>query len=122
MPKDPAHSALCKRIEKLLEHRLGDLALVRLQDPIQLSPYSEPEPDIAVVHPHANFYADHHPTPDEVYLIIEIADTTSDRRNPIMISNPFKHLSLRQQGSNPQDYRDRRDCFIPLRSIRNDIV
>lgn len=79
MPKGPAHSALCKRIEKLLEHRLGEQVLVRLQDPIQLDAYSEPEPDIAVVHPSANFYADHHPTPPDVYLIIEISDTTLER-------------------------------------------
>lgn len=79
MPKGPAHSALCKRIEKLLEHQLGDQILVRLQDPINLDTYSEPEPDIAVVHPQANFYADHHPTSAEVYLIIEVADTTLSR-------------------------------------------
>lgn len=79
MPKGPVHSALCKRIELLLEQCLGDQVLVRLQDPIQLNLYSEPEPDIAVVHPRSNFYADHHPTPDEVYLIIEIADTTLNR-------------------------------------------
>ena len=79
MPKGLAHSALCKRVEKLLEHRLGDRVLVRLQDPIQLNPYSEPEPDVAVVHPDPNFYADQHPTPTDVYLIIEIADTTIDR-------------------------------------------
>ena len=76
MPKGPAHSALCKRIEKLLEHRLGEQVLVRLQDPIQLDNYSEPEPDIAVVHPDDGFYADRHPGPDKVYLIIEVADTT----------------------------------------------
>jgi Uma2 family endonuclease len=79
MPKSPAHSALCKRLEKCLEKLLGDQVLVRLQDPIQLDPYSEPEPDIAVVHPHANFYADYHPRPEEVYLIVEIADTTINR-------------------------------------------
>jgi len=79
MPKGPAHSALCKRIEKLLEHQLGDQVLVRLQDPIQLDAYSEPEPDIAVVHPSESFYADHHPIPSEVYLIIEISDTTLER-------------------------------------------
>ena len=79
MPKGLAHSALCKRVEKLLEHRLGDRVLVRLQDPIQLNPYSEPEPDVAVVHPNSNFYSEHHPTPDEVYLIIEIADTIIER-------------------------------------------
>ncbi|NEQ67800.1 MAG: hypothetical protein F6K21_20285 [Symploca sp. SIO2D2] len=48
IPKSPAHSAWCKRVEKLLEHRLGDRVLVRLQDPIQLNPYSEPEPDVTV--------------------------------------------------------------------------
>ncbi|MGF1522490.1 MAG: Uma2 family endonuclease [Leptolyngbyaceae cyanobacterium] len=79
MPKGPAHSALCKRIEKLLERRLGDQVLVRLQDPIQLDTYSEPEPDIVVVHPSENFYADRHPIPDDVYLIIEISDTTVER-------------------------------------------
>ncbi|NET36738.1 MAG: hypothetical protein F6K19_32705 [Cyanothece sp. SIO1E1] len=36
MPKGPAHSALCKRIEKLLERLLGEQVLVRLRDPIQL--------------------------------------------------------------------------------------
>ncbi|MGF1601438.1 MAG: Uma2 family endonuclease [Thermosynechococcaceae cyanobacterium] len=79
MPKGPAHSALCKRLEKLLEHRLGDQVLVRLQDPIQLNSYSEPEPDIVVVRPSPNFYADHHPTSTDVYLIIAIADTTIQR-------------------------------------------
>ena len=76
MPKGSVHSALCKRIEKLLEKRLEEKVLVRMQDPVLLDNYSEPEPDIAVVHPKTNFYADRHPTSDEVYLIIEISDTT----------------------------------------------
>ncbi|MEB3273001.1 MAG: Uma2 family endonuclease [Prochlorothrix sp.] len=58
MPKGPAHSALCKHIEKLLEHLLGDQVLVRLQDPIQLDDYSEPEPDIAVVQLKPNIQQD----------------------------------------------------------------
>ncbi|MGC1220002.1 MAG: Uma2 family endonuclease [Phormidesmis sp.] len=79
MPKGPRHSALCKRIEKLIERLLEDNVLVRLQDPIQLDLYSEPEPDIAVVHPNNSFYEDHHPTPSEIYLIIEISDSTIER-------------------------------------------
>ncbi len=79
MPKGPAHSALCKRIEKLIERLLGDQALVRLQDPIQLGIYSEPEPDIAVVQASDNFYADCHPTPSEVHLIVEVADSSVER-------------------------------------------
>lgn len=77
--KSPVHSALCKRIEKLLERRLGEQVLVRLQDPIRLDDYSEPEPDIAVVRPQDDFCASHHPTPTDVYLIIEVADTTVER-------------------------------------------
>ncbi len=79
IPKGLCHSALCKRIEKLIERLLGDRALVRLQDPIQLDLYSEPEPDIAVVHPDSSFYEDHHPAPNEIYLIVEIADSTIER-------------------------------------------
>lgn len=79
MPKGPAHSAFCKRLEKLLERRLGDQILVRLQDPIQLDPLSEPEPDIAIVKPRDDFYVTAHPTPDDVYWLIEIADTTIKR-------------------------------------------
>ncbi|MEM9120584.1 MAG: Uma2 family endonuclease [Cyanobacteria bacterium P01_F01_bin.56] len=79
MPKGPAHSALCKRIEKLLERRLGEQVLVRLQAPIRLDNYSEPEPDIAVVRPQDDFYASHHPTSADFHLIIEVADTTVER-------------------------------------------
>nr|WP_080814055.1 Uma2 family endonuclease [Halomicronema hongdechloris] len=79
MPKGPAHSALCKRLEKLLESQLGEHALVRMQDPIQLDDYSEPEPDIAVVRPQDDFYASHHPIPTDVFLILEVADTTLER-------------------------------------------
>lgn len=79
MPKGPAHSAFCKRIEKLLERRLGDQILVRLQDPVQLDPLSEPEPDIAIVQPRDDFYEEAHPTPNEVYWLVEVADTTIKR-------------------------------------------
>lgn len=78
-PKGTAHRAAVKRIEKLLENRLRDRVLVFTQDPIRLNNYSEPEPDIAVVMPDPLFYEDHHPIPEEIYLIIEVADTTVDR-------------------------------------------
>lgn len=79
MPKGPAHSALCKRLEKMLETQLGDRVLVRLQDQIVLNTHSEPEPDLAVVQPHPSFYGDRHPEPHEVYLLIEVADSSIDR-------------------------------------------
>jgi Uma2 family endonuclease len=77
--KGTTHSAINKYLEKLLESCLGDAVLVRVQDPVKLDNYSEPEPDIAVVKPDDFYYATHHPTPPEIYLIVEIADTTLKR-------------------------------------------
>lgn len=76
MPKGPAHSAVCKLVEKILERKLSDRVIVRMQDPIQLDDYSEPEPDIAVVYPRGDFYMEHHPTPEDVYLVVEVSDST----------------------------------------------
>ncbi len=77
--KGTAHSAAVTRIERVLKAHLGDRVLLRLQDPVQLNEYSEPEPDVAVVRTHPLDYEDHHPTPAEVYLLIEVADTTLKR-------------------------------------------
>lgn len=74
--KGTAHSAAITRTRRLLESRLGDQVLLRLQDPIELDDYSEPEPDIAVVVLDPLDYEDHHPTVSEVFLIIEIADSS----------------------------------------------
>jgi Uma2 family endonuclease len=74
--KGTAHGAAIARTKILLDNRLGEEIFVRLQDPVLLNNYSEPEPDISVVIPDPLYYEDHHPTPSEIYLIIEVADTT----------------------------------------------
>jgi len=45
-----------------------------MQLPVTLST-SEPEPDVAVVRIDRGAYGDHHPTPEEIFLLIEVADT-----------------------------------------------
>lgn len=77
--KGTAHSAAVTRIKRLLETQLGDRVLLRFQDPVQLDDYSEPEPDVAVVQVDSQDYEDHHPTPHEIYLLIEVSDTTFKR-------------------------------------------
>jgi Uma2 family endonuclease len=74
--KSTAHCSAVRRIGKLLHNRFGNQAWISIQDPIQLNQRSEPEPDIAVVQIDPLDYADHHPTPSEVYLIIEVADSS----------------------------------------------
>jgi Uma2 family endonuclease len=74
--KGTAHSSAVGRTNKLLQNRLGNQAWIAVQDPVKLNERSEPEPDIAVVKIDPLDYADHHPTPAEIYLIIEVADSS----------------------------------------------
>ena len=77
--KGTPHEAAITRTERKLRKRLDKRVLLRFQSPIHLNKYSEPKPDIAVVKLDSLDYEDHHPTPSEVYLPIEIADTSLDR-------------------------------------------
>lgn len=77
--KGTAHSAAMTRIARILSQRLADRALLRFQDPVQLNDFSEPEPDVAIVHLDPLDYEDHHPTPTEIFWLIEIADSTLRR-------------------------------------------
>lgn len=64
----------------LLSDRLRDAvkgaALVWVQNPIRLSQYSELQPDVALLRPRPDFYRSAHPSPADVFLIVEVADTT----------------------------------------------
>lgn len=74
--KGTAHESAITRTERILRQRLGDKVLLRIQSPVQLDGYSEPEPDISVVKPHLLDDEDHHPNAAEVFLLIEIADSS----------------------------------------------
>lgn len=74
--KGTPHVTSLHLLANTLRDQLGSIALVRTQDPIQLDDFSEPEPDLSVVRGTVLDYADHHPRPSEVYLIVEVADST----------------------------------------------
>ncbi|NES66862.1 MAG: Uma2 family endonuclease [Okeania sp. SIO2D1] len=70
------HSACVNRLTQLFFQKLGDRVLVRVQNPVELDDYSEPQPDIALLTPKADFYESGHPKPADIFLIVEVADTT----------------------------------------------
>ena len=74
--KRTAHTSATRRTASVLRDLLGNQAAIYTQDPIALDDNSEPEPDIAAVRIDPFDYATHHPTPSEVYLIIEVADSS----------------------------------------------
>ena len=75
-PKGTPHVTALHLLAHQLRPKIGEAALIRTQDPIQLDDVSEPEPDLALVQGTILDYAEHHPRPEHVYLIVEVADST----------------------------------------------
>ncbi len=75
-PISPGHAGTVDRLNKLLNLKIDDSVIVRIQNPIQLDNYSEPQPDIALVKARDDFYAKAHPTPDDVLLTVEVAESS----------------------------------------------
>jgi Uma2 family endonuclease len=75
-PIGSPHAACVRGFDNLLRLKLGNKALISIQSPVRLNEFSEPEPDIALLKPQNNLYKDRHPQPEDVLLIIEVADTT----------------------------------------------
>lgn len=84
-PIGPYHAAVVKRLTGLINRQLPQTLLLSVQDPIQLPPYNEPQPDLAVLHARDDFYAAAHPMPEDVLLVVEVADTsiTYDRNEKL---------------------------------------
>jgi hypothetical protein len=85
MPIGPYHASAVNRCTQVFSNAVGRHCLVSVQNPIALDEFSQPEPDIALLRPRADFYSGSHPTPRDVLLIIEIGDTSvlSDRQRKI---------------------------------------
>ncbi|MBE9013033.1 Uma2 family endonuclease [Pseudanabaenaceae cyanobacterium LEGE 13415] len=75
-PIGTRHAAEVNRLNRLFNRKFGDLVLVTVQNPVEVDESSEPQPDIAVVRPRDDFYASAHPTPNDVFLLIEVSDST----------------------------------------------
>lgn len=80
-PIGSPHAACVKFLSALLNRLFNGKMIVSTQDPIRLDDFSEPQPDIALLRWRDDFYKHGHPTPADVLLVIEVADSTveSDR-------------------------------------------
>jgi Uma2 family endonuclease len=75
-PIGDAHAACVIRLTMLFTRLVGLSALVSVQNPIRLGNYSEPQPDLALLKPRGDFYAQGKPTPADVLLVVEVADSS----------------------------------------------
>lgn len=82
-PINSDHASLVDQITALL-YQVPDLnAIIRIQNPLTIDEYSEPEPDIVVVKKDIDKYRNAHPKPSDVLILIEVADSSLelDRTN-----------------------------------------
>ena len=75
-PIGPRHSAAVLRATQALVKLVGDSAIVGVQGSIRLDEYDEPQPDIYLLRPKEDFYASGHAGPADIFLIVEMADSS----------------------------------------------
>lgn len=75
-PIGALHAAIVARLTAFLCRSVGSGVIVWCQNPIRLDEASEPEPDIALLRPRADGYMSAHPGPEDVLVVIEVADTS----------------------------------------------
>ncbi|QLE56203.1 Uma2 family endonuclease [Nostoc sp. TCL26-01] len=75
-PIGTKHAACVNRLINLLVQLLGKQVVVAAQNPVALNDNSQPQPDVALLKPRDDFYATAHPQPQDILLLIEVADST----------------------------------------------
>jgi Uma2 family endonuclease len=79
------HTACVNRLNSVFSQLLGNKVIIAVQNPIILNNLSEPEPDIALLKPRADFYESGHPQPQDIFLLIEVADSSLEYDRDVKI-------------------------------------
>lgn len=77
VPIGSRHAACVDRLAQLLFAECGGRAIVRVQNPLRLSPNSLPQPDLALLKYREDFYASSHPGPEDALLVVEVSDESA---------------------------------------------
>lgn len=109
--KGVLHAMAVTRINRQFSRRFDELAVIRIQDPIRLNNRSEPEPDLVVARLPDVRYMLHHPQPEDIYVVLEAADSTlaydRDELGPWLAQNGVLQFCLLNiRGRELEDYRE----------------
>jgi Uma2 family endonuclease len=109
--KNVNHAIATKRAIRWFTRALGDKVILGAQDPILLNDFSEPEPDIVLAAPPDDLYLENHPTPKDIFLVMEIAESglAYDRevKCPLFAQNGIiQFCLLNLQSRELEDYRE----------------
>jgi Uma2 family endonuclease len=113
-PIGTRHAAAVKRCNRVFARRVAERVLLGIQDPVDLDPYDEPQPDVALLRPSPDDYANRHPGPADILLLVEVADSSlgPDRRRKLPL---YARAGVREawlldlEGDALEAYREPRD-------------
>jgi len=75
-PIGPFQGGVTKRLIRFFSKLAGERWVVAAQDPVHLDDHSEPQPDLMLLKPASDDYTTRHPGPADVFLLIEVADSS----------------------------------------------
>jgi len=130
------HNSVVDQLNRLLVHAVGDDAIVRVQGSVRLSRISEPQPDVVLLEPRADFYRNEFAMGADTLLVIEVSDSTlrydRDVKVPLFAKSgvpevwifDLEHDSLLVYGSLSDGSYTRRDSLVrpqsmPVPSLRD---
>lgn len=90
-PINSEHAGMVNRLLRVLTKKLLGKAIMTIQNPIHLDDISEPEPDLTIAKIREDDYISAHPRPKDVFVVIEVADTSLDKDREIKAPLYAKH-------------------------------
>lgn len=85
-PISSEHNSHVDKISRFFQKTILSQVLIRTQGSIRIDDYSEPEPDIVLLHLSEDYYHARQPKPEDIYLIVEVAVNTKDTDRGIKLS------------------------------------
>ncbi|GAA5334605.1 MULTISPECIES: Uma2 family endonuclease [Thermus] len=75
-PIGPRHVHKVAQLDERFQEAFRGKAVILVQSPLRLSEDSQPEPDLLVLKPPLERYAERLPAPEDVLFLVEVADTS----------------------------------------------
>jgi len=85
------HAGKVNRLVNWLAFHLYGKAVVAGQNPVILGDHNAPQPDIAILRWRDDFYESSHPEPEDILLVVEVADTTARYDRKIKVPLYARH-------------------------------
>jgi Uma2 family endonuclease len=81
------HATCVRRLIRQFRQLPEESAILDVQNPIQLTERTEPQPDLVLLQPRADYYETAHPVPSEVLLLVEVSDSTVNFDRDVKVPN-----------------------------------